>query len=143
MVISQSAPPQAPDPELAPPCLGRQHQIYLLNAPGTAIRLDTNQTLTDNMSISGLPWWLRWYRICLQCRRPGFNLSQKDPLKTHSSILAWRIPWSEEAGGLQSTGSQIISRITVPLPGVSPPPTMCVLNCRSRVRLFAILGTIH
>ena len=21
----------------------------------------------------GLPWWLRWYRICLQCRRPGFN----------------------------------------------------------------------
>ena len=21
----------------------------------------------------GLPWWLRWYKICLQCRRPGFN----------------------------------------------------------------------
>ena len=21
----------------------------------------------------GLPWWLRWQRICLQCRRPGFN----------------------------------------------------------------------
>ena len=25
---------------------------------------------------------------------------------THSSILAWRIPWTEEPGGLQSTGSQ-------------------------------------
>ena len=25
---------------------------------------------------------------------------------THSSILAWRIPWTEEAGGLQSMGSQ-------------------------------------
>ena len=25
---------------------------------------------------------------------------------THSSILAWRIPWTEETGGLQSTGSQ-------------------------------------
>ena len=24
---------------------------------------------------------------------------------THSSILAWRIPWTEEAGGLQSMGS--------------------------------------
>ena len=37
-------------------------------------------------------------------------LAWKDPLKkgmaTHSSILAWRIPWTEEPGGLQSTGSQ-------------------------------------
>ena len=38
------------------------------------------------------------------------SLSQKDPLEmvmaTHSSILAWRIPWTEEPGGLQSKGSQ-------------------------------------
>ena len=38
------------------------------------------------------------------------SLGQEDPLEqemaTHSSILAWRIPWSEEPGGLQSTGSQ-------------------------------------
>ena len=27
-------------------------------------------------------------------------------LATHSSILAWRIPWTEESGGLQSMGSQ-------------------------------------
>ena len=27
-------------------------------------------------------------------------------MATHSSILAWRIPWTEEAGGLQSMGSQ-------------------------------------
>ena len=36
------------------------------------------------------------------------SLSQEDPLEeemaTHSSILAWRIPWMEEPGGLQSTG---------------------------------------
>ena len=36
------------------------------------------------------------------------SLGQKDPLEegiaTHSSILAWRIPWTEEFGGLQSTG---------------------------------------
>ena len=34
----------------------------------------------------------------------------EDPLEkgmaTHSSITAWRIPWTEEPGGLQSTGSQ-------------------------------------
>ena len=38
------------------------------------------------------------------------SLSWEDPLEkgmaTHSSILAWRIPWAEEPGGLQSTGSQ-------------------------------------
>ena len=38
------------------------------------------------------------------------SLGQEDPLEegtaTHSSILAWRIPWTEEAGRLQSTGSQ-------------------------------------
>ena len=38
------------------------------------------------------------------------SLGQEDPLEkgmaTHSSILAWRIPWTEELGGLQSMGSQ-------------------------------------
>ena len=38
------------------------------------------------------------------------SLSWEDPLKqgmaTHSSILAWKIPWTEEPGGLQSLGSQ-------------------------------------
>ena len=39
-----------------------------------------------------------------------WSLGQKDPLAkgmaTHSSILAWRIPWTEEPGRLQSMGSQ-------------------------------------
>ena len=38
------------------------------------------------------------------------SLGWEDPVEkeiaTHSSILAWRIPWTEEPGGLQSTGSQ-------------------------------------
>ena len=38
------------------------------------------------------------------------SLGLEDPLEeemtTHSSILAWRIPWTEEPGGLQSMGSQ-------------------------------------
>jgi len=44
--------------------------------------------------------WETWVR----------SLGQEDPLEkemaTCSSILAWRIPWMEEPGGLQSTGSQ-------------------------------------
>ena len=37
------------------------------------------------------------------------SLGQEDPLEkgmtSHSSLLAWRIPWTEESGGLQSMGS--------------------------------------
>ena len=39
-----------------------------------------------------------------------WSLGQEDPLEegmaTHSSIFAWRIPWTEEAGGLQPVGLQ-------------------------------------
>ena len=44
----------------------------------------------------------------MQCRRHGLDLSvrKEEPLKkemaTDSSVLAWRIPWTEEPGGLQS-----------------------------------------
>ena len=44
--------------------------------------------------------WETWVR----------SLGQEDPLEkgkaTHSGIFAWRIRWTEEPGGLQSTGSQ-------------------------------------
>ena len=49
---------------------------------------------------------------CLPAMRETWvrSLGWGDPLEkemaTHSSILAWRIPWTEEPGGLQSTGSQ-------------------------------------
>ena len=39
------------------------------------------------------------------------SLGWEDPLEkgmaTHSSIFAWKIPWTEEPGGLQSMGSQV------------------------------------
>ena len=43
-------------------------------------------------------------------------LSWEDPLEkeiaTHSSFLAWEIPWKEETGGLQSMGSQSHTRLS-------------------------------
>ena len=46
--------------------------------------------------------WETWVR----------SLGWEDPLEkeieTHSSILAWKIPWMEEPGRLQSMGSQIV-----------------------------------
>ena len=42
------------------------------------------------------------------------SLGREDPLEkemaTHSSTLAWKIPWAEEPGGLQSMGSQRVGR---------------------------------
>ena len=36
----------------------------------------------------------------------GWEDALEKEMATHSSILAWRIPWTEEPGGLQSMGSQ-------------------------------------
>ena len=53
--------------------------------------------------------WFRWQGI--RAQETGVrSLGQEDPLEkgmaAHSSILAWRIPWTEAPGGLQSMGSQ-------------------------------------
>ena len=39
-------------------------------------------------------------------RSLGWEDSLEESMAAHSSILAWRIPWTEEPGGLQSIGSQ-------------------------------------
>ena len=41
-------------------------------------------------------------------------------MATHSSTLAWEIPWTEESGGLQSMGSQKARRDLVTKPPVNP-----------------------
>ena len=53
----------------------------------------------------------QWERIHLPMQEIRVqSLDWEDPLEkemaTHSSILAWEIPWTEESGGLQSIGSQ-------------------------------------
>ena len=47
---------------------------------------------------------------------PGSERSQEKEMGTHSSILAWRIPWTEEPGKLQSIqsmGSQRVGQSTI------------------------------
>ena len=58
---------------------------------------------------------------CRRCKRHRFgSLGQEDPLEedtaTHSSVLAWRIPWTEELGRLQSIWSQRIGHDWSDLP---------------------------
>ena len=63
------------------------------------------------------------------------SLGGEDPLEwlTHSSILAWRIPQTEEPGGLQSTGSQSRTRLSdnafIPHPTPSDSSVSEIQNC--------------
>ena len=55
-----------------------------------------------------LPWWLKQKNLPAIQEMWVQSLGQKDPLEKgmamHTSILAWRIPWTEETGGLQAMG---------------------------------------
>ena len=60
---------------------------------------------------NGLPWWLRHWRICLQCQRPGFNpwvrkIPWRREWKPIPVSLLGESPWTEEPGRLQSTELQ-------------------------------------
>ena len=69
-----------------------------------------------------------------QCRRHIWSLDQEDPLKkrmaTHSRILAWKIPWTDKPGQLQSMGSQRVGNNWVTKP----------THCQWTFRLLPCLG---
>ena len=54
------------------------------------------------------PWWLRRQKHLPMCGRPGsipgWGKSLEKEMATHSSTLAWKIPWMEEPNRLQSMG---------------------------------------
>ena len=59
----------------------------------------------------GLLWWLKMVESPPAMQETWVQSPDwEDPLEkgtaTHSSFLAWRIPWTEELGRVQSTGSQ-------------------------------------
>ena len=59
--------------------------------------------------LKGISLWLGGKESTHYCRRWGFDLweeSLEKEMATQSSILAWRIPWTEEPGRLPSMGSQ-------------------------------------
>ena len=83
--------------------------------------LNTKHSLDISLSV----WPLSWCEVfpdgstvknlpAMQESQVG-NLGQEDPLEKgmaiHYSILAWRIPWTEESGGLQSLRLQSLTRL--------------------------------
>ena len=66
------------------------------------------------MGMVGIPGGTSGEELACRCRRHkrlGFNpwvrkIPLEEGMATHSSILVWRMPWTEEPGGLESMGSQ-------------------------------------
>ena len=76
--------------------------------PGRVSAQQISVLMTNRL---GLPRWLHDQESACQFRRCRFNpWVREDPLEevmaTHSSILAWKVPWTEESGRLQSMGLQ-------------------------------------
>ena len=70
-------------------------------------------TQQQQQVLYGLPWWLSGKESASQCRRLEFkSLGWEDRLEqeveSHSSVLAWEIPWTEEPGSIQSMRSQSV-----------------------------------
>ena len=70
--------------------------------------INSRLCVTHTLTVLGFPCGSAGKESACNGKEP--SLGQKDPLEkgmvTHSSIPAWRIPWTEEPGGLQSMGSQ-------------------------------------
>ena len=91
-------------------CL-RQKQMECMGSKRSIIRVPWESLhLCWCIIYEGLPRWLSGKEPETQELQEMWvrSLGQEDPLEkgmaTHSSILAWRIPWTEEPGGLQSIG---------------------------------------
>ena len=91
--------------------------------------------LSEGISRIRLPRWLAGKGICLPMQETWVrSLVQEYPreveMATHCSILAWRIPWTEEPGGLQSMGSQRVRRDWICTHAHTHPKTLG-LSCTS------------
>ena len=81
------------------------HMVKILVNAGTSEKMKSSDYLTKvAQMVKNLP---------AMCETWVQSLGWEDPLEegmaTHSSILAWRIPWTEEPCGVQSTGSQTVT----------------------------------
>ena len=82
-----------------------------LHTPGQLLTCSiVRSTLLGPSLHCGLPWWLSSKESTCNAGDTGLVPGSRSPLEkemaTHSSILAWKIPWTVEPGGLKSMGLQ-------------------------------------
>ena len=83
-------------------------------APIYAANTGAPKYIKHKLKMKGLPRWLSGKESASnsgdQVQSLGWEDTLEKEMATHSSILAWEIPWAEEPGGLQSMGSQRVRR---------------------------------
>ena len=67
---------------------------------------EREEECTGFTGMVGLPWWLSGKGGWGVARFLDWEDTLEKEMAIHSSVLAWEIPWTEEPGGLQSTGLQ-------------------------------------
>ena len=89
------------------------YMTYKSHYPSSQCRKCKRMCLLHSRRQEGLAWWLSDKESACNAGNEGDwvrSLGREDPLEKemaiHSSILAWKIPWTEEPGRLQSLGSQ-------------------------------------
>ena len=96
-------PGHLPDPGMEPESPALAGGFSTTNA----IREDPTEV---TLGLYSLPWWLSDKESACYAKGAVQSLGLEDPLEestaTHSSSLAWKTPWTEEPGGLQSMGLQ-------------------------------------
>ena len=123
------------------PCWEDEHPSSSFSIPASttfAFKLFEKDILKCLPFVIALSWAslvAQWCRIHLSVQEMWIrSLGQEDPLEkemaTHSSILAWEIPWTEDPGRLQSMGSQRVRHDLV----TKPPPQQ-----NNFISLFSIL----
>ena len=90
--------------------------FYMLHNLALVHQSSPKSTYPDLRAFTPFPLWRASLVVETVKKLPAMqetqvrSLGREDPLEqgmaTYSSILAWRIPWAEEPGGLQSMGSQ-------------------------------------
>ena len=84
--------------------------MRLLRVKREKDRILSESSFQASLDLDGLPWWPRWKESACNVGDlrsvPGVEGPLEKGMATHSSILVWRIPWTEGPGELQSMGSQ-------------------------------------
>ena len=102
-------------------------------------------------ALQGFPGGTSPKEPACQCRRlrdrgsiPGSEDPPEEEMATHSSILAWRIPWTEKPDRLQSVGSQRVrhywsnKQLSVHAWTAACQASLSITNCQSSLKLMSI-----
>ena len=132
----------APSPGIKPTLSALEGEVLTTGPPGKARVCCSKPPSTASLvaqMVKNLPAMLETWVQSL-----GWEDPMEKGMATHSSILAWRIPWTEEPGGLQAMGSQRVRHNWGTFTSLhSPQETNTLISVRLEILLSSSLCTFN